>query len=269
MAGSAVLVPWIGHVVRRRLRDDPVALTPEIARAVVAFEAQGKGNRSFQKTSIHRAMRAMTGLATVNPHAGVFEDKRAALVDVAFQAGFFVTKMLRDEAWPLSHSPGWRVSAVRIVAVRTLHHALIHSMLERHRKLSSYLAVTIAAKVDLLFGEQELRGRGLVDAMATGTNHVGLCVLRPSDVSPGNRLRVTVKAAVHCLSGSLLGESEDFRLVTAALNVRLARPVTAFATRCLSLVMRVAEEVPVYVWMTGAAGIAANKPLGIRHYPLR
>ena len=76
------------------------------------------------------------------------------------------------------------------------------------------------------------------------------------------------EALIESLARRLLEEGEDLGLVAAAFNMRLTRSMTALATRHLALIVGVAEELPIHVGMTSAAGIAAHKSLGIRRNPL-
>ena len=99
--------------------------------------------------------------------------------------------------------------------------------------------------------------------MTTRTDDVGLGVFGAPDVGARNRLGVAVEATVEGLARSLLGEGEDLGFVAAAFDVRLARSVTALATRNLPLIVGVAEELPIHIGVTGAASIAADKSLGV------
>ena len=209
----------------------------------------------------------MASLAAVNADAGMFKNEGAALLDVALQAGLFVALGLSDQTWPLAHAPGGGVGTVGIVAIRTLHDAFIHAVLKGHRELGSYRSVAIPAQIDLLPGQEKLGRGGFVDAVATRTNHVGLGVFGAPDVGARDRLLVAFEALIESLARRLLGKGEDLGLVAAALNVRLARPVTALATRHLPLIVGVAEELPIHVGMTSAAGIAAHKSLGVCRNP--
>ena len=86
VARGAVLKPRVCHIMRRRLSEDAVALTPEITGAVVAFQAKRKNNRTTQQPGIHRAVRAMTDLASVHANRSVFEYERTPLIRMALQA---------------------------------------------------------------------------------------------------------------------------------------------------------------------------------------
>ena len=209
----------------------------------------------------------MARLAAVDAHAGVFKNEGPPLLHVALQASLFVALGLRDQTWPLAHAPSRGVGAVRIVAIRTLHDTFVHAVFEGHGELSAYLPVAIPAEIDLLLGQEKLGRGGFMDAVTTRTHHVGLGVFGAPDIGAGNRLGVAFEALIESLARRLLGKGEDLGLVAAALNVRLARPVTALATRHLPFIMGVAEELPIHVGMASAAGIAAHKSLGVRRNP--
>ena len=128
----------------------------------------------------------MASLAAVNADAGMFKNEGAALLNVALQAGLFVALGLRDQARTLAHAPGGGVGAVGIVAIRTLHDAFVHAVLEGHRELGADLSVAIPAEIDLLPGQEKLGRGGFMDAVATRTNHVGLGVFGAPDIGAGD-----------------------------------------------------------------------------------
>ena len=128
--------------------------------------------------------------------------------------------------------------------------------------------MAIPAKVNLFLGQEKLGRGGFMDAVATRTNHVGLRVFGAPDVGAGDRLRMAFEALIERLARRLLRKGEDLGLVAAALDVSLARSMAALATRNLPLIVSVAEELPIHVGMTSAAGIAAHKSLGVRRNPL-
>ena len=76
------------------------------------------------------------------------------------------------------------------------------------------------------------------------------------------------EALIERLARRLLRKGEDLGLVAAALNVSLARSMAALATRNLTLIVSVAEELPIHVGMARSAGIAADKSLGVRCHAL-
>ena len=84
----------------------------------------------------------------------MLEDPRSTLIDVALEAGFFIAFGLVDHVRPRRHPPGGVERAVRIMAIRTLDHAFIHTMLERHGELRPDARVAGVTQLGLLlFGE--------------------------------------------------------------------------------------------------------------------
>ena len=129
MAGCAVLISRVGHIVRAGLRPNPAALYAEVARAVMALQADRHYGWPPQHLLVHRAMRIVARLAAFHPHRGMLKGERAALIGVALQTGFFIGKSLVDHAWPDAGAPCRRRGSVRIMTVRTLHKAFVHAVL--------------------------------------------------------------------------------------------------------------------------------------------
>ncbi len=90
MAGCAIAIARIRHVVGSRLRRHAIALTPEAARAVVTFQAHREHDGPLQQPGVCRTVRRVTGFATIHADGGMLKKKRSALVRVAFEAGLFV-----------------------------------------------------------------------------------------------------------------------------------------------------------------------------------
>ena len=77
--------------------------------AVVALEAERENHRPPQQFRVRRAMRIVAGFAALHAHAGVFEDERPALIDVALEAGLLVIeRLLSPCASSLRHAATWR-----------------------------------------------------------------------------------------------------------------------------------------------------------------
>jgi hypothetical protein len=184
MARRAILVARIRQVVGRGQVLFAIGPPPERARSVVAFQTNGEDDGTTQHLSIRRAMRAVTGLATIDPNGSVLVDERPPFVGVALQAGLFIDRLLHHaRAGP--HAPGSRKCAVRIMTIRALNHAFVDTMLERHRELGAHLAMAAVAEVGLaLLGEQESRRLGSVDRMAIDADYVFLRVDAAADVGP-------------------------------------------------------------------------------------
>ena len=94
MAGRAVLIAWIGHVMVRCLGRNAGALPSEIPRAVVTLQAQSKYHRAPQQTRICRAVRSVARLASVHANPEMFEDEGPALIGMAIKTRLFVRPRL-------------------------------------------------------------------------------------------------------------------------------------------------------------------------------
>ena len=102
-------------------------------------------------------MRKMAHLAAFYANRRMLEGKWTPFIRVALQAGFFIGQGLRDQSRPGRHSPGWRESAVGVVAVAARHKPLVDAMLEGHREICANIAVAFVAEVGLSFREEKLR----------------------------------------------------------------------------------------------------------------
>ena len=100
VAGGAVPVLGIEHVVASGLRDDSGFFAPESARAVVALQAHGKQHRTPQQPRIHRAVGHVAGLATFHVHRDVLVGERTALVTMTLDASFVVARRLFHHSGP-------------------------------------------------------------------------------------------------------------------------------------------------------------------------
>src|SRR5260370_8049590 len=94
VAGGAVAVLGVEHVVGCRLLDDAGFLPAESTRAVMALEAHGKEHRTGQKPGVHGAVRHVAGLAAFHVHGDRLECKRPPLTPLAFPPTFFLTPPL-------------------------------------------------------------------------------------------------------------------------------------------------------------------------------
>lgn len=129
VAGGAVLVSPVEHVVRTRLRLDAIALAAEIAGSVMAFQTNRERSRAPQQAGVHRPVWIVADFTTIHANRRVLENKRAAFVGMTFQAWFLVRQGLIDHSRPQTRAPGGGKGAVRIVAIRALHEAFVDAML--------------------------------------------------------------------------------------------------------------------------------------------
>src|SRR3954449_1518962 len=114
MAGGAVLISGVGHIVRRRLRRDAGRVPAEIARAVVAFQAHREYDGSSQQARVWRAVWEVARFATIHANRCMLEHERAAFLGVALEAGLLVRERLVHHARAGGRSPRRLKSAVRI-----------------------------------------------------------------------------------------------------------------------------------------------------------
>jgi len=195
-------------------------------------------------------MGEVTGSAAVDAEGGVFKDKRAAFVDVAFEAGFFVLQPVGHHARAGGHAPGGGVGAMGIVAVGALHEAFVDAVFDGHGELGLNVGVAGIAEVGLRTGEKLLGGSGFVDGMAVGANDIGGGVRGAADVGARDLPAMTRQAGVEGLFGLELGKGNDLAFVAFGFDVSLAGAVAAFAAFVFErefgvvggLEVRIAEE---------------------------
>ncbi len=170
VARGAVLVTRVRQVMRIVGRGDAGAEsrseTSEISLAVVAFETDGQHGGARQQARVHGPVRLVADSAAFDAHRSVLEHERPALIDMAVEAGLFIRLRLAYHARPGRHLPGGLERAVGIMAIRTLHGALIHAMLEGHRELRPYLSMAAITKIGLLLREEKFGSGGFMDRVA-------------------------------------------------------------------------------------------------------
>ena len=126
----------------------------------------------------------MADFASIDAHGGVLVQVRSTLVDVAFHARLLVHQSLANHTRPDSHAPGGRICPVRIVAVGTLHEALVNTVFDGQRELRADIGVAPVAELVLDLREQELRGLRTMDGMTVVAADVAECVLGSSNIGP-------------------------------------------------------------------------------------
>ena len=228
VARGASLVLGIQQIVAGRLEiHAPVARA--LGSAVVAFQADRKDHWPPQQFGVHGTVRIVTGFAALDLHRGMLVYERPTLVYVALQARFFVTQGLLHHAGTLAHAPRWGVCAVRVVAIRTLHEALVHAMLGGHVELRANGGVARVAELVLLLGQEILGSGRMVNRVATGAGHVIQGVLRAPDVGPREIARLA-ESGDPGMAGELRELSALLRRVTRA-SEELRGRLDAFRTR--------------------------------------
>ena len=183
VAGGAVPVLGIEHVVASGLRDNAGFFAPESARAIVTLQAHRKQHRAHQQTGIHRAVRHVAGFTAFDVHGDMLERERTALIAVTLDANLIIAaRRLFHHSRPESGAPCGGEGTVWIVAVRALHESFIHAVFDRHLKLGPNIGVAGVTEIDLLTGQQEFGSGSLVNRMAIRTDHIGLCMGRAPDI---------------------------------------------------------------------------------------
>lgn len=271
MAGGAVLEAGVGHVVGRSLRGHARALASEVAGTVVTFQAQGEDDWAAEQPGIGRSVRRVAGLAAFHTDNGMLEGEGSALLGVALEAGFFVCESLVYHARTGGHPPGGSERAVRVMAIRAGHGALVYPVLKGHRELGANIAMTGVAEFGLFVREQEL-GRGrFVNRVTARADDVVQGVGRTPDVGSGQSFGMAAEALVEGLLGCQDREGDDVRLGWC-LAVGLAGSVAALAAGVLgvlfaggdALEMRVLVKTKPDVRVTGSADVAAYEARWVR-----
>src|SRR5215467_16332648 len=118
MASRAVLETRIRHVVEAVDPGFSGALTAEIPRPVMTFQAHGEDDRAPQEPRIRRSVRHVTRLAAIHSYGRVFVYERTPLLRVTFETRLLVRERLRHHARTRSHVPGRMECSMRIVTIR-------------------------------------------------------------------------------------------------------------------------------------------------------
>lgn len=229
VAGGAVLIARVRHVVSSGLREDAAALAAKIASAVMTFKAKRKHDWPAKQARIHRPMRIMAGFASVHSYGSVLKYERTALLRVTFEARLFVRHCLIYHARASRHSPGGRESAVGIVAIGAGHESLVDTMFEGHRELGANAGMASVAQFCLIACQQKLRDGRLVNGMTIRTYDVVQSVRGATYVGARQRLVVAAQAIIKHLLWLQLRKSDDRFLVAAALYMGLSGAMTALA----------------------------------------
>ena len=173
-------------------------------------------------------MRGVAPKAPLRLHRGMLVNERPTRLRVALSAD----RILICRGLQVVVSEG----AVRIVAVRALHEAFIHPVVEGHIEGRLDVCVALKAKDRLFDLEQNSLGRSLMHGVASETAHIGLGVGRSKEV----RMRSCVAAQACGIGGFGVGcgKIQDFGLVAARLYMGLAGAMTALAGDALSAMLQ-------------------------------
>ncbi len=159
VAGGAVLITRVGHVVTGCDGQDAGVLAAKRRCAVMTLQTHGEYNWPPQQARVRRPVRKMAGFAAVHSNGFVFIEEGPALFGVALQARLFVGERLVHEAGARGHAPGGGEGSVWIVAVRAIHEPFVDAMLEGHGELSANFGVAAVAEIGLFFRQQKFRSR--------------------------------------------------------------------------------------------------------------
>lgn len=193
--------------------------------------------------------------------------KRSSLIRVALQAGLFICQSLMNERRPGRHPPCRRERAVRVMAVRAIHEAFVHAMLERHGKIGAYVRMAAIAERRLLFRKQIFRCCGFVHGMARRTRYAVARVRRRMNIGAAQRIGMAAQAGVIRLLGRWPWKRNDGRFASVRFHMRRRRPVTPFASRILRLLLTASDapKMRILVEIRPDVGMArfANRASGI------
>ena len=154
VALRAVLKNRTGHVMGlARLRLDAVRLTPQVAGAVMTFQAHRKYHRPRQHPGIGGAVRNVAGSAAIHADRRMLKKKRPAFVGMTVDARFFVGLGMLHIARPRRVSPGGLKRSVWIVAIRAVHETFVDAVFEGQGKLRAHVSVAAVAQIRLRLGQ--------------------------------------------------------------------------------------------------------------------
>ena len=210
---------------------------------------------AVQQTWIRTAMRKVTCGATFGLHHRVLVYKRARCFRVALRAHRI---HLRRGAKILAIE-----RAVWIVTVAALHQSLFHLVVVGHIELRLRIGMTLEAKRRLRRRKQLFFNLAVMNAVAAYTAHIVLTVRSPLEIRV--LALVTTEALGIYFLGRGLGRIENLGYVPAPVNVRLSRPMAAFAgnsafpMRLGEFGMRIRSESFGYLLVTGGAGFLADE----------
>ena len=208
----------------------------------------------------------MASFATVNPNRCVLIEERSPFIGVALHTRLLVLQARIDKVRTPAHFPGRSICTVWIVAIRTRHESLVHSVFKRLRKLRPNIVMATVANVGLPFGEEVPVGLGLVDRMAGGTNDIRLRVVAAADIGAVQVFGMTPETGIEDLIRRQIGECDDSLLSTFRVDVFLTRSVTTLAPGILywntggdiRLVVWISKELECDIRVTSPACAAAR-----------
>ncbi len=215
----------------------------------MALQAKGVHVGAIEQPGIGTAMRCVARGASLGLHYVVLINKGARCFGMTLGADCILLGS-GFQALPTKCS-------VRIVAVRALHQALFNLVMEGHAELRLDIGVALEAEPRLSYFEEMLRIFAGMYAVAADATHVGLAMARTLEVSV-LALVATQAFCIHFFGGRL-GRVEYLGDVSAPINVRFTRSVTAFAgysvfaVRLGQLGVRIGTEFLTNLFVAGRA----------------
>jgi len=186
-------------------------------------------------------VRRMTRDATFDLDGRVFVNEGARLVRVAIEAD-----RVLGGTGPLQPRSLCTKAAVRVVAIGALHKAFLYAVVVRPRELRADVLMTGEAQLRLIRHQQALGLLGVVRLVAIDAAYLAQGMLAAGDVLVLQIVIMTAQAAVADRRGRDVFEGENLGRIAAALNVRLAWPVTGFAPLERHAPAGVAHGLPVW-----------------------
>jgi len=158
--------------------------------------------------------------------------------------------------------------AMHIVAVRTLHQALVDAMVKRHFELRLLLRMAGVTKLRLRFHQQKLFGLRMMRRMAGNAADVVLRMDRVDGIHVLRATSVTSQAAsVDFLRSSIL-EQEYFRFVAAAGHMVGAGAMAALATLLRRTAQFIQRGLPVRRFLPRVVKIFVTSLASLRSHVL-
>ena len=110
----------------------------------------------------------MTTPAALESHGRMLESEWSTFVAVTLEAAGLIPGEGLQHAGP--------ETSMRVVAIRALHEALVHAMLERQGELRTHIQMAAFAQVGLRLGEPPLGRAGAGAGVAIGSHDTSLRV---------------------------------------------------------------------------------------------
>ncbi len=199
----------------------------------------------FQHVFVRASVRGVTSNASFRLDRAVFMLPGTRALGVALHAG----RILLADCLGLSA----RACAVRIVTVRALDDALVHLVVERHRKIVAFIPVALITKSWLRILQQRIR-LAVVHVVTPQAIHIAAPMRR--FVETLMPILVAVQAKRLAVPGLRVHRVPDLRFVSSCLDVIFPISMARFAcTSCATVGprMRIPRKILHEVRMAGCA----------------